>query len=83
MGPQTHDHNSVKSVKIWQNYGDEALAPFFGPPCMKFSVHCYYLHELLIYTGWLYKKLYIFKHTISLEPFKMKQISPKCTLCLN
>ena len=22
-----------KSVKIWQNYGHESVAPFFGPPC--------------------------------------------------
>ena len=23
-----------KSVKIWQNYGHESAAPFFGPPCI-------------------------------------------------
>ena len=27
-----------KSVKIWQNYGHESVAPFFGPPCMLFVV---------------------------------------------
>ena len=25
----------LKSVKIWQNYGYESVAPFFGPPCTK------------------------------------------------
>jgi len=25
--------NFFKSVKIWQNYGHESVAPFFGPPC--------------------------------------------------
>jgi len=24
-----------KSVKIWQNYVHESVAPFFGPPCIK------------------------------------------------
>ena len=28
----------LKPVKIWQNYGHESVAQFFGPPCM--------------YTGW-------------------------------
>ena len=23
----------IKSVKIWQNYGRESVAPLFGPPC--------------------------------------------------
>jgi len=23
---------NCKSVKIWQNYGHESVAPFFGPP---------------------------------------------------
>jgi len=23
-----------KSIKIWQNYGHESVAPFFGPPCI-------------------------------------------------
>ena len=23
-----------QSVKIWQNYGHESVAPFFGPPCI-------------------------------------------------
>ena len=25
--------NFLKSVKIWQNYGHESVAPLFGPPC--------------------------------------------------
>ena len=24
---------NLKSVKNWQNYGHESVAPFFGPPC--------------------------------------------------
>ena len=24
-----------KSVKIWQNYGHESVAQFFGPPCLQ------------------------------------------------
>ena len=24
----------LKMVKIWQNYGHESVAPFFGPPCI-------------------------------------------------
>jgi len=27
-----------KSVKIWQNYGHESVARFFGPPCIDSSV---------------------------------------------
>ena len=28
--------NFFKSVKIWQNYGHESVAPLFGPPCTLF-----------------------------------------------
>ena len=28
-----------KSVKIWQNYGHESVAQFFGPPCMYVSMY--------------------------------------------
>jgi len=24
----------LKSVMIWQNYGDESVSPFFGPLCI-------------------------------------------------
>ena len=27
-------NNFFKSVNIWQNYGHESVAPFFGPSCM-------------------------------------------------
>ena len=27
-----------KSVKIWQNYDHESLAPFFGPPCIYINI---------------------------------------------
>jgi len=24
---------NLQSIKIWQSYGDESVAPFFGPSC--------------------------------------------------
>ena len=30
----------LKSVKIWQNYAHEPVAPFFGPPCTTIIEQC-------------------------------------------
>ena len=35
---ESSSENSFKSVKIWQNYGHESVAPIFGPPCMSNSL---------------------------------------------
>jgi len=43
-----------KSVKIWQNYGHESVAPLFGPPCrlqtdtrwsQYYSIHLYWFEH--------------------------------------
>jgi len=47
--------NSFKSVKIWQNYGHESVAPIFGPPCMSNS-----LDSLKFQAAWAHGS--IFKH---------------------
>ena len=33
---KSSSEKNCKSVKIWQNYGHESVAPFLGPPCMRF-----------------------------------------------
>jgi len=37
-----------KSVKIWQNYGFEFVASFFGPPCRYLSILCLWCIQLLL-----------------------------------
>ena len=37
-----------KSVKIWQNYGYEFVASFFGPPCRYLSILCLWCIQLLL-----------------------------------
>ena len=31
---ESSSEKNCKSAKIWQNYGHELVAPFFGPPRM-------------------------------------------------
>jgi len=41
----------LKSVEIWQNYGHESVAPFFGPPCI-YYITCGLQHNVPEFVLW-------------------------------
>jgi len=48
--PRNLSVNFFKSLKIWQNYGHESVAPFCGPPC-KYSAFNRFLLRLVRITA--------------------------------